>query len=86
MRGRKERRIAEIAGRWTTRKNAEDTCGPTCKSGEGRRPPLFEVFDHPDISALWAETVEEQPLAVGRPDGIADADCPAPGLGVDADR
>src|SRR6267378_3439875 len=37
------------------------------------RPGLFEVFDHPDISALWAETVEEQPLAVGRPDRIVDA-------------
>src|SRR6267143_1429402 len=37
------------------------------------RPGLFEVFYHPDISALWAETVEEQPLAVGRPDRIVNA-------------
>jgi len=38
-----------------------------------RKTELFEILDHPDVSALWPEAVKEHPFAVRGLHRIVDA-------------
>jgi hypothetical protein len=44
------------------------------RPGDTEKGQLFEVLDHPDVAALRAEAIEEDPFTVWRPYWIVDAD------------